>query len=77
MCGQGDYRAITVCVSESMPESLADGLEVMEQLVELQAASSTLKSKEKRKGAKDFAAALKPSSAAERKSAWDAAKASS
>ena len=74
-------KAITApllfAVSESMPESLADGLEVMEQLVELQAASSTLKSSEKRKAAKDFAAALQPSPAAERKSAWDAAKASS
>ena len=61
-------------LSESMPESLADGLEVMQQLVELQAASSVLNSKDKRKTKKDFAISVAPSKAVTRKSAWEAAK---
>ena len=62
-------------LSESLPESLADGLDVMQQLVELQAASSTLNSKDKRKTKKDTATALVSLGAAARKQAWESAKA--
>jgi len=61
-------------LSESMPESLADGLEVMQQLVELQAASSVFVAKDKRKGKKDAANAAVPSKASQRKTAWESAK---
>ena len=61
-------------LSESLPESLADGLDVMQQLVELQAASSTLNSKDKRKTKKDTATALVSLGAAARKQAWESAK---
>ena len=61
-------------LSESMPESLADGLEVMQQLVELQAASSVLTSKDKRAAKKAAANSVAPSVAAARKQAWEAAK---
>ena len=73
-------KAITApllfAVSESMPETLADGLDVMQQLVELQAAQSTLNGKDKRAAAKQFAMAVAPTKASERKAAWDSAKAS-
>ena len=62
-------------LSESLPESLADGLDVMQQLVELQAAASTLNSKDKRKTKKDTATALVSLGAAARKQAWESAKA--
>ena len=61
-------------LSESLPESLADGLEVMQQLVELQAASSVLTSKDKRATKKAAAMSVAPSVAAARKQAWEAAK---
>ena len=61
-------------LSESMPESLADGLEVMQQLVELQAASSVFVAKDKRKAKKDAATAAVGSNATERKTAWESAK---
>ena len=64
-------------LSESMPESLADGLEVMQQLVELQAASSIFVSKDKRAVKKAKAVSTVPSKAAVRKQAWEAAKKSS
>ena len=63
-------------LSESMPESLADGLEVMQQLVEIQAASSVLTSKDKRATKKAAAMSVAPSVAAARKQAWEAAKSS-
>ena len=61
-------------LSESMPESLADGLDVMQQLVELQAASSVFVAKDKRGVKKATANSLVSIGAAGRKSAWEAAK---
>ena len=61
-------------LSESMPESLADGLDVMQQLVELQAASSIFVAKDKRATKKATAISVVPSKAAARKQAWEAAK---
>ena len=70
-------KAITApllfAVSESMPETLADGLDVMQQLVELQAASSTLNGSDKRDPKKKMAAALAPTKGSERKAAWASA----
>ena len=61
-------------LSESMPESLADGLEVMQQLVELQAASSVFVAKDKRGVKKATANSLVSLGAAGRKTAWESAK---
>ena len=61
-------------LSESMPESLADGLDVMQQLVELQAASSVFVAKDKRGVKKATANSLVSIGAAARKQAWEAAK---
>ena len=61
-------------LAESMPESLADVLEVMQQLVELQAASSVFVAKDKRNVKKATANSLVSLGAAGRKSAWEAQK---